>query len=145
MTEPGAELTAVHTAITELAAIMAGARVAFGGIGRAGNQLEMAEMDLLSARSAIENACWELDVEPPAAGDVRRSVRPAGPVRVPAGAEQPDPRRSRRPGRRAPGQGQCELFSLPAAHDERRPPRSSPDSVEAHITGKWRVIGIDLE
>ena len=123
MTEPGSELTAVHTAITELAAIVAGARAALvsGGAGRAGNQLEMAEMDLLSARSAIEKACWELDFEPPTAGDVSRSVRPAGPVRVPDGAEQPDPRRSRRPGRRAPGQGQCELFSLPATHDERRP------------------------
>ena len=121
MTEPGAELTAVHTAITELAAIVAGARAALSGTGRAGNQLEMAEMDLLSARSAIEKACWELDFEPPTAGNVSRSVRPARPVRVPDGAEQPDPRRSRRPGRRAPGQGQCELFSLPATHDERRP------------------------
>jgi len=119
--EPSTELTAVHTAITELAAIVAGARAALGGgAGRAGNQLEMAEMDLLSARSAIEKACWELDFEPPTAGDVSRSVRPAKPVRVPDGAEQPDPRRSRRPGRRAPGQGQCELFSLPATHDERR-------------------------
>lgn len=113
MTEPSTELTAVHTAITELAAIVAGAR--------AGNQLEMAEMDLLSARSAIEKACWELDFEPPTAGDVSRSVRPARAVRAPDGPEQPDPRRSRRPGRRAPGQGQCELFSLPATHDERRP------------------------
>ena len=121
MTEPGAELTAVHTAITELAAIVAGARAALGGgAGRAGNQLEMAEMDLLSARSAIEKACWEIDVEPPTAGDVSRSVRPARPVRVPDGAELTVPRRSRRPGRRAPGQGQCELFSLPATHDERR-------------------------
>ena len=118
MTEPSTELTAVHTAITELAAIVAGARAALSG--RSGNQLEMAELDLLSARSAIEKACWELDFEPPTAGDVSRSVRPARPVRVPDGAEQPDPRRSRRPGRRAPGQGQCELFSLPATHDERR-------------------------
>ena len=114
MTEPSTELTAVHSAITELAAIVAGARAALGGgAGRAGNQLEMAEMDLLSARSAIEKACWEIDFEPPTAGVVSRSVRPARPVRVPDGAEQPDPRRSRRPGRRAPGQGQCELFSLP--------------------------------
>ena len=44
MTEPSTELTAVHTAITELAAIVAGARAALGGgAGRAGNQLEMAE------------------------------------------------------------------------------------------------------
>ena len=111
MNEPGAELTAVHTAITELAAIVAGARAALSG--PSGNQLEMAELDLLSARSAIEKACWELDFEPPTAGEVSRSVRPARPVRVPDGAELTVPRRSRRPGRRAPGQGQCELFSLP--------------------------------
>jgi len=116
--EPGAELTAVHTAITELAAIVAGARAALSG--RSGNQLEMAELDLLSARSAIEKACWEIDFEPPTAGDVSRSVRPTRPVRVPDGAELTVPRRSHRPGRRAPGQGQCELFSLPATHDERR-------------------------
>jgi len=109
--EPGAELTAVHTAITELAAIVAGARAALSG--RSGNQLEMAELDLLSARSAIEKACWEIDFEPPTAGDVSRSVRPTRPVRVPDGAELTVPRRSHRPGRRAPGQGQCELFSLP--------------------------------
>jgi hypothetical protein len=123
MTEPEAELTAVHTAITELAAIVAAAGAALvAGAGRARNQLEMAEMDLLSARSAIENACWELDFAPPTAGAVSPSVlRLARPVRVPDRAEQPDPRRSRRPGRRAPGQGQCELFSLPATRDERRP------------------------
>ena len=122
MTEPGAELAAVHTAITELAAIVVNAKAALGDDGRAGNQMEMAEMDLLSARSAIENACWEIDFEPPTVGDVSRSVlRLARPVRVPDGAEQTVPRRSRRPGRRAPGQGQCELFSLPATHDEWRP------------------------
>ena len=113
MTEPGAELAAVHTAITELAAIVVNAKAALGDDGRAGNQLEMAEIDLLSARSAIENACWELDFEPPTAGDVSRSVRPARAVRAPDGPEQPDSRRSRRPGRRAPGQGQCELSRYP--------------------------------
>jgi len=130
--EPGAELTAVHTAITELAAIVAGARAALGGAGRAGNQLEMAEMDLLSARSAIEKACWELDFEPPTAGAVSRSVlRLARPVRVPDRAERPDPRRPRRPGRRAPGQGQCELFSLPGQpDDERRPMHGTSNAVD---------------
>ena len=118
MNEPGAELTAVHTAITELAAIDAGARAALSG--RSGNQLEMAELDLLSARSAIEKACWEIDFEPPTAGDVSRSVRPTRPVRVPDGAELTVPRRSHRPGRRAPGQGQCELFSLPGQTDDER-------------------------
>ena len=111
MTEPSTELTAVHSAITELAAIVAGARAALSG--RSGDQLEMAELDLLSARSAIEKACWEIDFVPPTPGDVSRSVRPARAVRVPDGAELIVPRRSRRPGRRAPGQGQCELFSLP--------------------------------
>ena len=111
MTKPSTELTAVHSAITELAAIVAGARAALSG--RSGNQLEMAELDLLSARSAIEKACWEIDFVPPTAGDGSRSVRPARAVRVPDGAELTVPRRSRRPGRRAPGQGQCELFSLP--------------------------------
>lgn len=119
MIEPEAELAAVHTAITELAAVVAGARAARGG-GRSGDQLEMAEMDLLSARSAIEKACWEIDFTPPAAGHVSRSMRPAGPVRVPDGAEQSVSRRSHRPGRRSPGQGQCELFSLPATRYPRR-------------------------
>ena len=130
MTEPSTELTAVHSAITELAAIVAGARAALSG--RAGNQLEMAEMDLLSARSAIEKACFELDFEPPTAGDVSRSVlRLARPVRVPDRAEQPDPRRPRRPGRRAPGQGQCELFSLPGQpDDERRPMHGTSNAVD---------------
>ena len=40
MTEPEAELTAVHTAITELAAIVAGARASLSG--RSGNQLDYA-------------------------------------------------------------------------------------------------------
>jgi len=78
VTEPSTELPAVHTAIGELAAIVAGARAALGfGGGRSGNQLEMAEMDLLSAFSAIEKACWEIDFVPPTAGGVSRSVRPA--------------------------------------------------------------------
>jgi hypothetical protein len=93
VTELSTELAAVHTAITELAAIVAGARAALGG-GRSGNQLEMAEIDLLSARSAIEKACWEIDFALSTAGYVRRSVRPAGPVRVPDGAEQSPPTRS---------------------------------------------------
>lgn len=133
MTEPEAELTAVHTAITELAAIVAGARAALvSGGGWSGNQLEMAEMDLLSARSAIEKACWEIDFEPPTAGDLSRSVlRLARPVRVPDCAEQPDPQRPRRRGRRAPRQGQCELFSLPGQpDDERRPLHESSNAVD---------------
>ena len=120
MTESSTELTAVHSAITELAAIVAGTRAALSG--RSGNQLEMAELDLLSARSAIEKACWEIDFVPPTAGDVSRSVRPVRAVRVPYGAELTVPRRSRRPGRRAPGPGQRELFSLPGQ------PTTSDDS-----------------
>ena len=130
MTEPSTELSAVHSAITELAAIVAGSRAALSG--RSGNQLEMAELDLLSARSAIEKACWEIDFEPPTAGDLSRSVlRLARPVRVPDCAEQPDPQRPRRRGRRAPRQGQCELFSLPGQpDDERRPLHESSNAVD---------------
>ena len=130
MTEPSTELSALHSAITELAAIVAGSRAALSG--RSGNQLEMAELDLLSARSAIEKACWEIDFVPPTAGDVSRSVlRLARPVRVPDRAEQPDPRRPRRPGRRAPRQGQCELFSLPGQpDDERRPLHGTSNAVD---------------
>jgi hypothetical protein len=73
----------------------------------------MAELNLLSARSAIEKAGWENDLAPPTAGNDSRSVRPARAVRVLDGAQLTVPRRSRRQGRRAPGQGQGELFSLP--------------------------------
>jgi hypothetical protein len=110
-------LATVQAVISELAAIVASARAALGA-ERSGNQLEMAEMDLLSAQASIEKACMEIDLAPSSAGDVLRFIRPAVPGRVldADAVEQPTaPRRVRRPGRRAPGQGQCELFSLPVA------------------------------
>ncbi|HSP36544.1 MAG TPA: hypothetical protein VLR26_02195, partial [Frankiaceae bacterium] len=67
--------------ITELAAVVVNARAALGGDSpRAGNQLGMAEMDLLSARDAIEKACWEIDLAFPAAADVRWPAGSASPV-----------------------------------------------------------------
>ena len=113
--EPATGLATVHAVISELAAIVASARATLGA-ERSGNQLEMAEMDLLSAQASIEKACMEIDLAPADAGDVLRFIRPALPGRVSDAAEQSTaPRRLRRPGRRAPGQGQCELFPLPAA------------------------------
>jgi hypothetical protein len=103
-------------AITELAAMVTGARAAlFSGFSKSGDQLEMAEMDLLSAQQSIEKAYMELDLPPAAAGDVLRFIRPAMPGQVPDAVKKRAARRLPRPGRRAPGQGQCELFSLPTA------------------------------
>jgi hypothetical protein len=74
--------------------------LAVTGYARAGNQLEMAEMDILSTRSAIEKACWEIDFEPPTAGDVSRPVRPAEAGPLARRCAVPPPERSHRPGRR---------------------------------------------
>ena len=49
-------LATVHAVISELADIVASARATLGAEG-SGNQLEMAEMDLLSAQASIEKAC----------------------------------------------------------------------------------------
>ncbi len=109
MTEPGTDLATVHAVITELAAIVAGARAALGAAAAGGSedQLEMAEMDLLSAQSSIEKACMLLDLSPSGIGDVRRFLRPAMPGRPANVAGQPALlRRVNRPGRRAPGLGQ---------------------------------------
>ena len=48
VTEPATALATVHAMISELAAVVASARATLGA-ERSGNQLEMAEMDLLSA------------------------------------------------------------------------------------------------
>lgn len=116
MTEPATDLATVHAVITELAAVVAGARAALGGTAcGSDDQLEMAEMDLLSAQSSIEKAFMRLDVSPSSIGDFRRFLRPALPGRPPNVVEYSAfPRRVHRPGRRAPGLGQCELFALPA-------------------------------
>jgi hypothetical protein len=128
MTEPGAVLEAAHTAIAELAAVLVAVRTGLGGdCVRAGSHLEMGEIDLLSARDAVEKARLEIDLAGPTVADVRvtvplsvgsivlRSAAPEG-APVTAGAEV----RSRPPGRRRagtrrpgfPGHGQGELFSV---------------------------------
>lgn len=57
MTELGAVLEAAHTAISDLAAVLVAVRTGLGGdCVRAGSHLEMAEIDLLSARDALEKA-----------------------------------------------------------------------------------------
>lgn len=79
----------------------------------------MAEMDLLAAQSSIEKTCMKLGVSPSSTADDRRFLRPALSGRLPNVVEQSVAlRRVHRPGRRAPGLGQCELFTLPAALNE---------------------------
>lgn len=128
MTEPGAVLEAAHSAIADLAAVLVAVRAGLGGeCVRAGSHLEMGEIDLLSARDAVEKARLEIDLAGPAVVDVRvsvplsvgsvvlRGMAPEG-IPVTGGAEV----RSRPPGRRpagtrrsrAPGHGQGELFSV---------------------------------
>jgi len=128
MTEPSAVLKAAHTAIAELAAVLVAVRTGLGGeCVRAGSHLEMGEIDLLSARDAVEKARLEIDLAGSALADVRVTVplsagwivlRNTAPEGIPGtgGAEV----RSRPPGtRRAgtrrhgfPGHGQGELFSV---------------------------------
>jgi len=134
MTEPGAVLEAVHTAIADLAAVLVAVRSGLGGeCVRAGSHLEMGEIDLLSARDAVEKARLETDLAGPTVAGVRVTVplsvgsivlRSAAPesISVTAGAEV----RSQFPGRRRagtrrhafPGHGQGELFSV---HDVSSP------------------------
>ena len=72
MTEPGAVLEAVHTAIADLAAVLAAVRSGLGGeCVRAGRHLEMGEIDLLSARDAVEKARLEIDLAGPTVADVQ--------------------------------------------------------------------------
>ena len=128
MTEPAAVLEAVHMAITDLAAVVVAVRAGLGGeCVRAGSHLEMGEVDLLSARDAVEKARLEIDLAGPAVAGIRvtvplpvasivlRSAAPEG-IPVTGGAEV----RSRPPGRRragtrrpgSPGHRQGELFSV---------------------------------
>lgn len=71
MREHAAALATAQAAAVDLAVILATVRAALGGIGgiggrAAGNLLEMAELDALSARDAIEKAIWEMDLTPSA-------------------------------------------------------------------------------
>jgi len=77
-----AALATAQAAAADLAVTLATVRVALGGAqGRAaGNMLEMAELDALSARDAIEKAIWEMDLTPSA--DPGCEV-PTGPVSAP--------------------------------------------------------------
>jgi len=125
MTEPGAVLDAAHTAIADLAAVLVAVRAGLGGeCVRAGSHLEMGEIDLLSARDAVEKAAWKSILRPrcrrPGDGAAFRGMDRAAehgtrghschgrrgaiptPGRRPAG--------TRRPG--SPGPGQGELFSV---------------------------------
>ena len=128
MTEPGAVLDAAHTAIADLAAALVAVRAGLGGeCVRAGSHLEMGEIDLLSARDAVEKARLEIDLAGPAAADVRvmvplsagwivlRGTAPEG-IPVTAAAEVRSSPPARRPARtrrpRSPGHGQGELFSV---------------------------------
>ena len=128
MTEPGAALEAVQTAIADLAVVLAAVRSGLGGEGvRVGRQLEMGEMDLLSARDTVEKARLELDLAGPTIAAVRVRVPPwVGSIVLRSAASQSVPVTggadvgSRVPGRRRagmrrrgfPGPGQGELFSV---------------------------------
>ena len=73
-------LEAVHMAIADLAAVLVAVRTGLGGeCVRAGSHLEMGEIDLLSARDAVEKARLEIDLAGPAVADLRMRVPlPAG-------------------------------------------------------------------
>ena len=128
MTGPAVVLEAAHTAIADLAAVLVAVRAGLGGeCVRAGSHLEMGEIDLLSARDAVEKARLEIDLAGPAVADVRVTVplcvgsvvlRSAASESIPvtAGSEvrsrPPGRRRAGRGGRGCPGHGQGELFSV---------------------------------
>ena len=128
MTGPAVVLEAAHTAIADLAAVLVAVRAGLGGeCVRAGSHLEMGEIDLLSARDAVEKARLEIDLAGPTVADVRvtvplsvgsivlRSAAPEG-LPVTAGAEvRSRPSGRRRAGTRrheSAGHGQGELFSV---------------------------------
>jgi hypothetical protein len=123
MTESWATLVAAQVSIAELAAVLRSGRSTVGGHSiQISHQLEMAELDLLSARDALEKACWEMDLtvepgdvrspEPPAVSDSVPSAPPTGSL-VAADAERPSGRRAgHQRHRRLPAQGQGELFPI---------------------------------
>ena len=75
MTEPGSVLEAVQTAIADLAAVLVAVRSGLGGdCVRVGSHLEMGEIDLLSARDAVEKTRLETDLAGPTVAGVRVTV-----------------------------------------------------------------------
>ena len=66
MREHEPSLATAQAAAADLAVILATVRASLAPAeGRAaGNLVEMAELDVLSARDAIEKAIWELDLTP---------------------------------------------------------------------------------
>jgi hypothetical protein len=119
-------LVAAQVSIAELAAVLRIGRSAVGGESiEIGHQLEMAELDLLSAQDALEKACWQAEVTA-VPGDVRSFERSAGPVSltVAPSAEtlvssdaEPAGRRVGHQRRRRPlAHGQGELFPIPIYH-----------------------------
>lgn len=141
MRKSWATLIAAQVSITELAAVLRTGRSAVGGDSvQISHQLEMAELDLLSARDTLEKACWEANLTIPQ-GDVRNpeqavgsapkpNAPPAGSM-VPADAEHPAGRNAdRQRPRRAPARGQGELFPLQHA-----------DAWPARMT--WPATGAD--
>ena len=108
MTEHEPSLATALTVAADLAVILATIRA--GTEGRAaGNLLEMAELDVLSARDAIEKAIWEMDLIP--TGPTGWEVPHRGPVTSP-------PRRADAP---VPGQPSVVALSPRLMRRSRRP------------------------
>ena len=144
MTEPGAVLEAAHSAIADLAAVLVAVRAGLGGeCLRAGSHLEMGEIDLLSARDAVEKARLEIDLAGPAVADVRvtvplsvgwivlRGTAPEG-IPVTGGAEvrsRPPARRARR-GRGDPGPRDTARESCSRCTTSRRAPCSWREQIQ---------------
>ena len=110
MRERAASLATAQAAAADLAVILATVRAALGGTeGRAaGNLLEMAKLDALSARDAIEKAIWEMDLTPSETTDAGWET---GPLASP-------PRRAATPG---PGQPSVVVLSPRLVRRSRRP------------------------
>lgn len=75
MTDPGPVLDAVQAAIADWAAVLAAVRSGLGGeCDQAGRHLEMSELDLLSARDAVEKARLDIDAAGLTVAGVRVTV-----------------------------------------------------------------------
>jgi hypothetical protein len=121
-------LDAVQAAIADWAAVLAAVRSGLGGeYARAGRHLQMGEMDLLSARDAVEKARLDIDFAAPTVAGVRVTLpTSAGSTVLPSAAPPsvadavgadgasglPGRRRAGTRRRGFPGPGQGELFSV---------------------------------